>query len=210
MPGRAGERTRQAQTSRWEVILKLSAFHGKKVMPHDSSISHADSFDSRRVFVKYRESEIVATNYWDSPPSQNGWLCFSIVGNGFHLLIPTNRSSCVNIIHELQNPCISRATISKGEQFGQVGYELVLVDGSKNPYRMQLSQQLTLGTVFSIPFGKNPLTFSAWEAGCRKIMEMPIWFRRVKKLSLNPGGVVQIAQVDHHTYPWEISGPDRP
>lgn len=154
--------------------------------------------------IDYIGSEIIASNYWETQASREGWMCLFMMEDGFHLFIPTERQVNQSLISGLRNPLVSHAFVSRGWRFGNVGYEIIFFDSTNHPYRIEISEILTIGSFLEIPIKSKSLSFSAWSEACKRTITLPAFFQRVNELPLRRGGTIQVAQHRHDSFPGQF------
>lgn len=131
------------------------------------------------VMVENNETELVASNYWETEYAINGLFYLSINAGAFRLMVP---KSCEHLISEFKTGeyCI----ISKGPSI-MPGHpfmiELLFEDHTDAPYHLILGPRHIDRNPLSSDAGKK-YKMSIWTKGCKKVMEMDAYYRVVDRI----------------------------
>jgi hypothetical protein len=151
---------------------------------HNKNDSHKmespwDMPESSFVMVENNETELVASNYWETEYAINGLFYLSINAGAFRLMVPKSGEHLISEFKTGEYCIISKGpSIMPGHPFM---IELLFEDHTSTPYFLVLGSGHVDKNPASTDAGRK-FKLSIWTKGCKKVLEIDAYYRVVDRI----------------------------
>ena len=129
------------------------------------------------IYIENDGQAIAATDYWESEMNARGLIAISMNAGAFRILVPDSMVSQVADMRTARD-----VIVSKGKYQSRQAYEILLDDHTDNPYSLLLdARQFASLQPADSEHGKE-VRISVWVRGPQRVLDMPAWFRVVRRL----------------------------
>lgn len=129
------------------------------------------------LYIENSEADIIYTNFWDTDFSKKGKLFLSFNAGAFRLLVPESREA---EIEEMKTGELVIVSQGFWNEVCSYAFEILFEDYTDTPYVIHLTT--ASADMLLQEKQRTDLIFSVWTKGCKKVLELPCYFRRVQNI----------------------------